>query len=227
MELLIKDVVRLFNVPENTVYRWIEEKSLPACRVKGRFRFNKSELFEWATRSGITITTEFVGALSQPSQAMPGVAEALEKGGIFYGIKGEDKGTVLKSVVETIPLPPGLDRVLLLQVLLAREALGSTGLGNGIAIPHPRNPIVLNVDEPRLSLLFLEKPVDFEAVDQQPVHTLLTLISPTVRTHLHLLSKIAFVLHNQAFREMLVNRAGKERILEEVKRIETPLSGAE
>jgi mannitol/fructose-specific phosphotransferase system IIA component (Ntr-type) len=89
-----------------------------------------------------------------------------------------------------------VDREFLYKVLLARESLGSTGIGDGIAIPHVRNPIVLHLSRPIVTLCFLERPVDFGALDGQPVNTLFTLISPTVRAHLHLLSRLAFTLRD-------------------------------
>ena len=70
---------------------------------------------------------------------------------------------------------------------MARESLGSTGIGDGIAIPHVRNPIVMHIPRPTITLCFLEHPIDFGALDGQPVHTLFTIVSPTVRAHLHLL----------------------------------------
>jgi len=103
---------------------------------------------------------------------------------------------------------------------LAREALGSTGIGDGIAIPHPRNPIVLDVEQPHLSLLFLENPVDFDALDKMPVHALFTIISPTVRIHLHLLSRIAYMLHNANFREKLKRHSPADQIIADIKGIE-------
>lgn len=63
-------------------------------------------------------------------------------------------------VVEAMRLPEAVDREQLLQVLLAREALASTAIGDGVAIPHVRNPIVLHVARPAITLCLLERPVD-------------------------------------------------------------------
>jgi PTS system nitrogen regulatory IIA component len=114
--------------------------------------------------------------------------------GIYYGSRRGRPDSVLRSVVELLRLPDHVDREFLLQVLLARESLGSTGIGDGIAIPHARNPIVLNVERPTITLCFLENPVDFAALDGLPVTMLFTLVNPTVRAHLHLLSRLAFIL---------------------------------
>jgi PTS system nitrogen regulatory IIA component len=111
-----------------------------------------------------------------------------------------------------------VDREFLLQVLLAREALGSTGIGDGIAIPHARNPIVLNVERPTITLCFLENPVDFAALDGLPVTILFTLINPTARAHLHLLSRLAFMLNDKGFKDVLKRQTSRDEILAEARR---------
>ena len=112
-----------------------------------------------------------------------------------------------------------MDREFLLQVLLAREALESTAIGDGIAIPHVRNPIVLHVPRPTVTLCFLERPVDFGALDGQPVQALFNLISPSVKGHLHLLSRIAFVLRDGEFKGLIQRQASKEEIFESLRRL--------
>ena len=108
-------------------------------------------------------------------------------------------------------------------MLLAREALGSTGIGDGIAIPHVRNPIVLHVSKPLIALCFLENPIDFGALDGQPVSILFAMISPTVRAHLHLLSRLGFVLQNPTLRQALKQQAGREELMELLARAEAAL----
>ena len=148
------------------------------------------------------------------------MADAIEYGGVFYGVTGADKTEVLKTIVDTLPLPDDDEKELLLQVLLAREALGSTGVGGGVAIPHPRNPIVLDVDRPLVTVSFLKTPIDFEAIDNKPVHTLFMLVTPSTRVHLHLISRLAFVLHDPSFKELLEKQARMEELLVEIRRVE-------
>jgi PTS system nitrogen regulatory IIA component len=120
-------------------------------------------------------------------------------------------------------LPDEVDREQLLRVLVARETLASTGIGDGIAIPHVRNPIVLHVPRPTITLCFLERPVEFGALDGKPVHCMFMLVSPTVRAHLQLLSRLAFALHDSAFGEALKRQALRDEILAEVRRVESTL----
>ncbi len=111
-------------------------------------------------------------------------------------------------------LPEEVDRKFLLSVILARESLGSTGFGRGIAIPHVRNPIVLHIPRPMITLCFLETPIEFGAIDGQPVHTLFTLISPTVQAHLHLLSRLTYGLRQAQFSVPVAEQASREALLE-------------
>src|SRR5437867_8839796 len=108
---------------------------------------------------------------------IPGLVEALQAGGVFYRLSGADKEGALRAVVEHMRLPEEVDREFLLRVLLARETLQSTGIGDGIAIPHVRNPIVLHVARPTIALCFLERPIDFVALDGNPDDVLFQLIS--------------------------------------------------
>jgi PTS system nitrogen regulatory IIA component len=108
-------------------------------------------------------------------------------------------------------------------VLLAREALASTGIGDGIAIPHVRSPIVLHVSEPTITLCFLERPVDFAALDGRPVRALFLLVSPTVRAHLSLLSRLAFALRDPGFKDAVARQVVRDDLLAELRRVEAAL----
>ena len=122
---------------------------------------------------------------------------------------------MLRAVVHIMRLPEEVDRRHLYEVLLAREALGSTGIGDGIAIPHVRNPIVLHISRPMIAICFLDHQVDFGALDGQPVGILFTLISPTVRSHLHLLSKLAFALRNPRFKDVITRHGSRQEMYTE------------
>jgi len=97
---------------------------------------------------------------------------------------------------------PAVDGDTLLNNLLARERLGSTGLGNGIAIPHCR---LKHLDAVVGALVTLEQPVDFNAIDDKPVDILFVLLAPEQATQQHLsaLAALAELLNQSAFCEQL------------------------
>lgn len=220
MQLTVKEIARLTNVTEKKVREWIRKKGLPAYVVNETYRCNRAELLEWATAHKISVSPEIFRGEDRSEEPLPSLAEALEAGGIQHRVAGKDKTLVLKSVVQLLPLPQNVEREFLLSALLTREALGSTGIGRGIAIPHVRNPIILNVKKPSVTLCFLEQPIDFGAPDGIPVRVLFVLISNTVRTHLHLLSKLAFVLNQEFVRQTLTQETPASEIIKAFKKVE-------
>lgn len=224
MKLMVRDAAHLLNVSEKTIYRWIKQGVIPAYQISDQYRFNRAELLEWATSRKLSVSPEIFAEPEGGDTPPPALLDALRAGGVYYRIGGQDKASVLRSVVETMKLPEEVDREFLYQVLLAREALGSTGIGDGIAIPHVRNPIVLHLSRPMVTLCFLERPIDFGAMDGQPVTTLFTLISPTVRAHLHLLSRLGFALRDPAFKNAITQQAGRDELLAALDTVESSLA---
>lgn len=214
MQLGVREAARLLSVSEKTIYRWIKEGRLPAYRVNEQYRFNRAELLELATAQRINVSPDIFHEPDDSHRSpLPSLVDALSIGGIHYRVGGTDKAAVLKAVVDVMPLPEEVDRAFLLQVLLARESLGSTGIGEGIAIPHVRNPIVMHIPRPTITLCFLDHPIDFDALDGLPVRTLFTIVSPTVRGHLHMLSRLAFVLRSDTLKAALDRQGPREEIV--------------
>lgn len=96
----------------------------------------------------------------------------------------------------------GLSRALITDSLFARERLGSTGLGHGVAIPHGR---IKGLKAPMASMFQLVRPIGFDAPDEQPVSLLIFLLVPEAATqqHLEILSEIAELLSDNHLRETL------------------------
>ncbi len=223
MQLTVREAAQLLQVPEESVYKWIREKGLPASLFNDQYRIHRVGLAEWAQEHQLTLLPEPATKHKQP---LPTLAEALGAGGVHQDIPGTDKRAVLRAVMDRLRLPAGADREFLFQMLMAREDQGSTGFGEGIAIPHVRNPIVMNIDRPAVTLCYLECPIDFGAVDRLPVFALFTMLNPTIRIHLHLLARLAFALKQPSFLAKVRARAGETEIQAEAARIEGPAQPA-
>jgi PTS system nitrogen regulatory IIA component len=224
LNLSVKDAARILCVTEKTIYRWIKQDLVPAYRVNGQHRFNQSELIEWATSRRMGMAPEAFDEPEEAARPLPLLTESLEAGGIIYRLGGKTRNEVLANLVDNLRLSDGVDRNYLLKVLIAREELASTSVGDGVAIPHPRNPILLHTTQPAVTLAFLENPVDFSSLDGKPVHVLFCVISPTLRAHLYLLSMLGFALKNQAFCQALAKEESRENIFKTLKRIKKQLS---
>jgi PTS system nitrogen regulatory IIA component len=105
----------------------------------------------------------------------------------------------------------GLSRALITDSLFARERLGSTGLGHGVAIPHGR---IKGLKTPMAAVFQLAQPIGFDAPDEQPVNLLIFLLVPEAATqkHLEILSEIAELLSDADLRARLQSSASAEEL---------------
>lgn len=127
----------------------------------------------------------------------------LTPGRSLVNVPGGSKKRVLEQIAKVISQDlPELDTQSIFESFVAREKLGSTGFGNGIAIPHCRMP---GCKTPLSAVLRLDAAVEFDAIDGAPVDLLFVLLVPEAATdeHLELLRQIASLLDQEAVRVRL------------------------
>lgn len=223
MQLSVREAASLLGVSERKIEGWIKKRRLPANRVNDQYRINRLELLEWAIARNRAVSADLIHNGNGRGELLS-LARALRDGGIVHCAGGNDKASLLHTILDAMQLPANVDRELLFQMLLARESRNSTALGDGIAIPHPRNPIVQHVERPIVCLCFLENPIHFGAIDGKPVHALFTFVSPTVRDHLQLLARLAVCLRDPGFKAAITRSANSGEILLEAGRVEAELN---
>ncbi len=223
--LNVRELAELLNVSEKTIYRWIRQNKMPALKINEQYRFNRTEILEWVTAQRVNVSEDIFREPGKEKADLPGLADALKAGGIHYRVGGADRESVLESAVDVMPLPDEVDRSFLFRVIVARESLGSTGVGDGIAIPHVRNPIVMHIPRPMVTLCFLDSPVEFGALDGKPVHTIFVMVSPTISAHLSLLSKLAFSLRQPEFTAVIGREGAREEIFSVAALMDTKVFG--
>jgi len=221
----LREAARALDMTEREILRLVREGTLPACRVDDQYLFNPVELQVWGAERNRRMAPDVIPPNGEPPQ-MLSLASAIERGGIHYEIAGATRTEVLDAVAQLPGVPAHVDRGLVAEVLRSREALASTGIGGGVAIPHPRDPVVLQVDSPIVLLCFLAQDVDFKAIDGQPVRVLFTLLSPTVPLHLRLLSRLAHALHDDVLSQLLAERAARDTILARIRELEIGMNGS-
>ena len=223
MRLSVQDAAELLGVSEKTVYRWINRGTLPAYRVSDQYRFNRAELLAWAISRRLNVSEDHFNDSLRVSGPIPTLEEALRGGGIVYRMEGKDREEALRHLVESARLPVEMDRGYLLRLMLARESLGSTGVGEGLAIPQLVYPNALEPAPPVITLAFLERPLEYDALDGRPVDCLLGLISPSLRGYYSLLNRLYFALRDEGLRRALAARSAREEIMVELARVESSL----
>jgi PTS system nitrogen regulatory IIA component len=134
------------------------------------------------------------------------IAKLLPQENIVVGLEASSKKRVFEQAGLLFENQHGIARSLVYDALFAREKMGSTGLGQGIAIPHGR---IKGLKEARGAFLRLATPVQFDAPDGKPVSQIFVLLVPEAATehHLQLLSELAQMFSDRAFRDKLAAAA--------------------
>ncbi|MDR0596932.1 MAG: PTS sugar transporter subunit IIA [Treponema sp.] len=146
--------------------------------------------------------------------------ELIRRGGDFRIIPGATPRDLLANLIGSIDIPPSVDRAALLSVVLEREALMPTAVGNGIALPHPRNPMIAESAEQFVSIAFAERGINWGALDGKPVRTVMLILSASPRMHLHTLSRLNYFCQQASFVKLLERRASPGEILQIIEETE-------
>lgn len=128
------------------------------------------------------------------------LAESLTDGRVVIGVSGADKAEIIRNLLQRVEAKGILtDREGLVRAFLEREAKGSTGIGNGIAIPHVRSE---QVQELEYVMGNSQEGVDFESLDGEPVHIIFLMIAPAGSHGIHIkaLARVSRILNDEALR---------------------------
>lgn len=141
------------------------------------------------------------------------ISEILDRRAILVDLKARDKKGVIEELVAPVSEITGVAHGDLVRVLMDRERLGSTGIGEGIGIPHGK---LKNLDDLILGFGLSRRGVDFESIDNRPAHIFFMLVTPENSTglHLRLLARISKILKNDILKQRLLTAAGKDEVLE-------------
>jgi PTS system nitrogen regulatory IIA component len=150
------------------------------------------------------------------------LSELIRRGGVYEGVEGVTAAAALTNLVRRLKPPGSLDRDALLRAVLEREELMPTAAGGGIALPHPRNPVVTEERSQFAAVAYLRTPVDWGALDGQSVHSAILIVSASAKSHLATLSRLSYFCGTEGFQTLLAARAPLEDLcleLEETERI--------
>lgn len=213
MKLSIADLSKYMGVTPKTIERWFKQGKLPVFPSGGEYQFHKDALEKWARKRHIRLNLPIISEKQPIDEDKPGLSKAIRNSGIFFNVESGDLADVFNACIGKVSDIPEDFKEDLIDRLLEREAAHSTGVGNGIAIPHPREPLAY-LKDPLVYVFFLKETMDFNALDNQGVSVLFFILAPSLTVHLHLLSSLSFCLRDNDFRKLLITEPDAERILE-------------
>ena len=217
MDLNTKDISHLLMIPEKEIQQLIKKKEIPFQLLHDKVMFNKHQIIEWALGRSFPINVSKYNKLSE--YHIETVNTLLDKDSFHYKCELTDS-LYIEQMVSQINLEKNVDREIIVQLLKGRESMMSTAIGNGISLPHPRVPLMVGKNKPLINFFFPQNPLDLKSIDGKPVHTLILLISQTIKQHLSLIAHLSFLLSKETFRFALENRLESKEILDIIKKIE-------
>ena len=140
------------------------------------------------------------------------ICPLIENGGVFDNVEGSTPEEIYDAVSKIVPLTIGLERSTFRNELVEREKILSTAVGNGIAIPHPRKPLIKNDEDQRIIVCYPKKPLSMGEPDERKVCAMFILLTKSNQVHLQTLSAIAKLIHNKSFRDLLETRPDVKKL---------------
>lgn len=216
--LSARETAGILRLPMVKILRWVHQGKIP-CKFKdGVCYFREEDVLKWAEEHHF-ILPEAEKTDPEPGDAAASLSRAVARGGLHTGLPGSDIYALFSNAVKQMPFLEGNTEPAL-EALLDREEIASTGIGRGVAIPHPRRVLTLGLEDPVIPVFFCEKPVDFGAVDGHPVFVLFFIFSPSTAVHLDLLSRLSYCLRSPGFLEVLKNPGDGVPVLNTIREIE-------
>ena len=217
----MKDMMEILQAPEKDVLKMIKDGKLPAHSINHQYMFNKQEIKEWVIKNGIKVNKRFLKL--NPGNSLVSIAGLVKKGGILYGVKGKNPSAVLSYASAEMKLPPELNQEKVLSSLIQREEMMPTAVGRGIAIPHPRNPIVADIQNESITICLPARPVPYEAMDKEPVHSMFIVMSANPGRHLEILSRLFYLCQQDDFISILKNKSPEADIISYIEKAEAEI----
>lgn len=141
------------------------------------------------------------------------IADLIRKGGVFDNVPGSTPEEIYLNISKMIDLPYGITSDQVYNGLCAREKILSTAVGNGIALPHARTPVMKEFGDQRVIVVYLKEPLDMHAPDERKVSVMFILLTANSQTHLKVLSALVGLFRKNSFRKLLDNHATEAQLI--------------
>ncbi len=131
------------------------------------------------------------------------IIKLIHKGGIIKDVEGTTPQEIYAKISKMIDLPDCMTSEQVYNALCAREEILSTAVGNGIALPHARAPIMKNEEDQRICIVYPKNPIEMQAPDERSVFVMFVLLTYNPQVHLKVLSSLANLFRETSFRKAL------------------------
>ncbi len=210
--LTLAEIANYLKVAEKTVLRMIQKDEIPCVKIASQWRFDKGLIDDWILNKMNTIHTDDLTNLMQMDPDSVPLSRLTSEEFILTELAPGDAESVLRALSKPL-VEAGLvnDHDAFVIKLLSRENMISTGLGNGVAMPHIRNPRENTSHRPVIVIGICKDGIEFGAIDGKPVKLFFLIYTNNEIAHLRIIAKInTFLRNNVDFNEFLTAKSAKD-----------------
>ena len=150
------------------------------------------------------------------------IGALLTEENVRLGVEASGKTALIRTLVAALAADPDEDLEHVVEAVLEREALLSTGVGSGVALPHAK---IEGVDETRVVFAITASPIEYDAFDGEPIRLVFLVVGPTrsSRLHIQILGRISRILNDEQVRTQLIEAETASDVLSVVESAEAKL----
>ncbi|MBF0484188.1 MAG: PTS sugar transporter subunit IIA [Candidatus Omnitrophica bacterium] len=202
-----RELAEYIKLNEKTIIKMAQNGELPGVKVGNQWRFHLASIDKYLQNHNLRqVKNEDFDYGQRTSEELIALSRLINEDLIDLNLKAKTKDDVLKKIVKIAVDANITDHGKeLLEQLKKREAMLTTAIGNGIAIPHPRNPSNMFFFKPSVIIARCKEGIDFDSPDNKKVHVFIMVCATNEYVHLRLLSKIAKLTHSKEFYSTILN----------------------
>ncbi len=223
--LTVKEMAQFLKMNERTVLKMAQTGAIPAAKIGGQWRFKRGLVDRWLDDKMCARAMEPARGMETSAGAAMSLAEMFDERLVALDIAGSTKRDVLNQLVQILVGSGHLERAdVFLQKLLDRERLMTTGLGGGVAFPHPREPQRDLFDRPMVAIVISPEGVEYDAIDGRPVHVFFLICAPDDGTHLWTMARLSHIFRGTEAVARLLSAQSPTEVVELLARWDSRLS---
>ena len=206
--MTIKEVAKYLKMNERTVYKLIQAGQIPAAKLGKQWRLDKEKLNEWIGFRMAEMPSEDLAHLEKDhKETVIKIIPLLKQENVIFSFYAVSKSQAIQKLVNVLitnnNISPSEGKSLL-KTVMERERLCSTAIGEGVAIPHPRDVVISSMKKPLLAAGICKHGMDFESIDAKPTNIIFLLSAPRNDIHLKLMARLSRLLRDKIFRYKLI-----------------------
>ncbi len=215
--MTLEEAAKFLNMSPRAI-KLLLEKGYTREDKEGRLLIKTAEIRDWLHRGIKDFNFNQLNTLERDyGEQIIAIHPLLEPTCIKRRIVGRSKLAVIDELIDLLIEHGGVDRAHRKKIrtdVIERERMCSTALADGVAIPHPREPLTGIIKKPRLVLGLSWKGIDFESFDGKLTHVVVLLCTPKIDLHLQILARLSRLLRNLEMRVALCRAKDERGVIE-------------